>query len=73
MVTLPKRTVNKVRLVSLRKSSTRAALRLPPAASTSNRNLLTLKIASLVANHASKTSIVRGARCAVDRDRGRGL
>lgn len=47
MVTLPKRTVNKVRLVSLRKSSTRAALRLPPAASTSNRNLLTLKIARL--------------------------
>jgi hypothetical protein len=32
---LPKRTVDKVRLVSLRKSSTRAALRLPPAASTS--------------------------------------
>ena len=41
------RIVDKVRLESLRKSSTRAALRLPPAASTSSRNLLTLKIARL--------------------------
>ena len=46
-VTLLQRIVDKVRLESLRKSSTRAALRLPPAASTSRRNLLTLKIARL--------------------------
>ena len=46
-VTLLQRIVDKVRLESLRKSSTRAALRLPPAASTSSRNLLTLKIARL--------------------------
>jgi hypothetical protein len=47
IVTLPQRTVAKVRLESLRKASSPTASRLPPDASTSRRNLLMLKIARL--------------------------
>ena len=47
IVTLPQRTVAKVRFESLRKSSNTDASRLPPVTSTSSRNLLTLKIARL--------------------------
>ena len=47
IVTLPQRTVAKVKLESWRKASSWTASRLPLAASTSSRNLLMLKIAKL--------------------------
>jgi hypothetical protein len=47
IVTLPQRTAAKVRFKSLRSASSADASQLPPAASTSNRNLLMLKIARL--------------------------
>src|SRR6202043_328138 len=47
VTTLPQTIVDKVKLESLRKSSTLSASRFPLAASTSRRSLLTLKIARL--------------------------
>ena len=46
-VTLPHSTVARVRFESLRNASNPDASRLPPAASTSSRSLLMLKIARL--------------------------
>src|SRR5580700_12301013 len=45
IVTLPQRTVAKVRLESWRQASSSTASLFPPTASTSSRNLLILKIA----------------------------
>src|ERR1700722_5574700 len=47
VTTLPQTMVHNVKLESLRRSSTLIASGFPPAASTSRRSLLTLKIAKL--------------------------